>query len=72
MRMEEIVEETNGNREKMVEITLKMIGPARPSSIHVPSSIRVRFHGFFFVSCFRFDLINPWYVYVLFVYYKIV
>ncbi|XVF13592.1 hypothetical protein REPUB_Repub08aG0220600 [Reevesia pubescens] len=41
MRMEEIVEETNGKHEKMVEITLKTIGPARPSRIHVPSSIRV-------------------------------
>ncbi|XVF52393.1 hypothetical protein PTKIN_Ptkin05aG0014700 [Pterospermum kingtungense] len=39
--MEEIVEETNGNHEKMVEITVKTIGPARPSCIHVPSSIRV-------------------------------
>ncbi|XP_022738534.1 uncharacterized protein LOC111291175 [Durio zibethinus] len=41
MRMEEIVEETNGKHEKMVEITLKTIGPARPSRLHVASSIRV-------------------------------
>ncbi|MBA0862014.1 hypothetical protein Goshw_003478 [Gossypium schwendimanii] len=41
MRMEEIVEETNGKHEKMVEITLKIIGPARPSRLHVPSSLRV-------------------------------
>ena len=41
MRMEEIVEETNGNPEKMVEITLKTIGPAHPSRLHVLSSIRV-------------------------------
>lgn len=43
MRMEEIVEETDGKHEKMVEITLKIIGPARPSRLHVPSSLRVRF-----------------------------
>ncbi|XWS62117.1 hypothetical protein CRYUN_Cryun07bG0183600 [Craigia yunnanensis] len=41
MRMEEIVVETSGEHEKMVEITLKTIGPARPSRLHVPSSIRV-------------------------------
>nr|KJB51673.1 hypothetical protein B456_008G228100 [Gossypium raimondii]KJB51675.1 hypothetical protein B456_008G228100 [Gossypium raimondii] len=41
MRMEEIVEETNGKHEKMVEITLKIIGPARPSRLHVPCSLRV-------------------------------
>ncbi|XVE65261.1 hypothetical protein DITRI_Ditri07aG0166900 [Diplodiscus trichospermus] len=41
MKMEEIVEETNANHENMVEITLKMIGPARPSRVHVPSSIKV-------------------------------
>ncbi|XVF51945.1 hypothetical protein PTKIN_Ptkin04bG0224700 [Pterospermum kingtungense] len=41
MRMEETVEETSGKHENMVEITLKTIGPARPSRLHVPSSIRV-------------------------------
>ncbi|OMO93145.1 Ubiquitin [Corchorus olitorius] len=41
MRMEEIAEETNGKHEKMVEITLKTVGPARPSRLQVPSSIRV-------------------------------
>ncbi|XP_022732068.1 uncharacterized protein LOC111286398 [Durio zibethinus] len=41
MRMEEIVEETSGKHKKMVEITLKTIGPARPSRLHVPSSIKV-------------------------------
>lgn len=40
-RMEEIVEETCGKHEKLVEITLKTIGPARPSRLPVPSSIRV-------------------------------
>ncbi|KAK8537900.1 hypothetical protein V6N13_096302 [Hibiscus sabdariffa] len=38
MTMEEIVEETNGNA---VEITVKIIGPARPSRLHVSPSIRV-------------------------------
>nr|KJB21050.1 hypothetical protein B456_003G180500 [Gossypium raimondii] len=42
MEMEEIVEEeTSGKHENMVEITVKTIGPARPSSLHVPSSIKV-------------------------------
>ncbi|EOY24053.1 hypothetical protein QUC31_008564 [Theobroma cacao] len=41
MRMEEIVEETDGKHEKMAEITLKTVGPARPTRLHVPSSIRV-------------------------------
>ncbi|MBA0637904.1 hypothetical protein Godav_024977 [Gossypium davidsonii] len=40
--MEEIVEEeTRGKHENMVEITVKTIGPARPSRLHVPSSIKV-------------------------------
>ncbi|TYI34426.1 hypothetical protein ES332_A03G008100v1 [Gossypium tomentosum] len=42
MEMEEIVEEeTSGKHENMVEITVKTIGPARPSRLHVPSSIKV-------------------------------
>ncbi|GMI63926.1 hypothetical protein like AT2G35360 [Hibiscus trionum] len=41
MRMEDIVEETHGRRENLVEITVKTIGPARPSRLHVPSSIKV-------------------------------
>ncbi|KAK8481564.1 hypothetical protein V6N13_046967 [Hibiscus sabdariffa] len=41
MRMEDIVEETIGKHENMVEITVKTIGPARPSRLHVPSSIKV-------------------------------
>ncbi|KAL4333458.1 hypothetical protein GQ457_07G011310 [Hibiscus cannabinus] len=41
MRMADIVEETNGRHENMVEITVKTIGPARPSRLHVPSSIKV-------------------------------
>ncbi|TYH81545.1 hypothetical protein ES332_D03G208300v1 [Gossypium tomentosum] len=42
MEMEEIVEEeTCGKHENMVEITVKTIGPARPSRLHVPSSIKV-------------------------------
>ncbi|TYI34424.1 hypothetical protein ES332_A03G008100v1 [Gossypium tomentosum] len=41
MEMEEIVEEeTSGKHENMVEITVKTIGPARPSRLHVPSSIK--------------------------------
>ncbi|KAK8626251.1 hypothetical protein V6N13_133902 [Hibiscus sabdariffa] len=41
MRMADIVKETNGKHENMVEITVKTIGPARPSRLHVPSSIKV-------------------------------
>ncbi|KAK8658004.1 hypothetical protein V6N13_036220 [Hibiscus sabdariffa] len=41
MTMEEIVEETNGKHGNMVEITVKIIGPARPSRLHVPPSVRV-------------------------------
>ncbi|KAE8713778.1 Single hybrid motif superfamily protein [Hibiscus syriacus] len=40
-RMEDIVEETNGKHANMVEITVKTIGPTRPSPLHVPSSIKV-------------------------------
>ncbi|XP_038990516.1 uncharacterized protein LOC120113408 [Hibiscus syriacus] len=39
--MEDIVEETNGKHANMVEITVKTIGPTRPSPLHVPSSIKV-------------------------------
>lgn len=36
-----------------VEITLKFVGPLRPSPIRVPSKIKVRFIGIFFFDRFR-------------------
>lgn len=55
MGMEEIVEEeTSGKHENTVEITVKTIGPARPSRLHVPSSIKVCYILLIFAFCVLF------------------